>query len=109
VASFLKEEFDGRMVEGGWPFLFDSFDEIPELLSVTETGTATETERYEQALRDFVTTLSRRRGVIASREFRGLAGSCLFHFALLAQALSSLSKGLSVTAVCRRLPEGRRR
>jgi hypothetical protein len=72
VASFLNEEFDGRMVEGGWLFLFDSFDEIPELLSVTETGTAT--ERYEQALRDFVTTLSRCRGVIASREFRSPPG-----------------------------------
>jgi hypothetical protein len=100
VASFLNDEFDGRMVEGGWLFLFDSFDEIPELLSVTETGTAT--ERYEQALRDFVTTLSRCRGVIASREFRGPAGSrspSLRILPLSPQRMRSLVEGFGLAGI----------
>jgi len=37
IEEFLEEEFDKGCREGTWLFLFDSFDEIPEILSATSS------------------------------------------------------------------------
>lgn len=66
--AFLEQEFARGMTEGAWLFLFDSFDEIPDVLGSTEADVAV--EEYGVALRDFL-AMSNCRGVIASREFRG--------------------------------------
>ena len=42
IEQFLEEEFDRGMQEGTWLFLFDSFDEIPEILSATSANEAIE-------------------------------------------------------------------
>jgi hypothetical protein len=68
VAAFLDEEFHRLEHRRQWLFLFDSFDEIPALLSATDV---TETiERYENAIRDYLTRMGCS-GVIASRHYRG--------------------------------------
>jgi hypothetical protein len=68
VHSFLDEEFSPGKAVGGWFFLFDSFDEIPEVLSSTEDD---ETVRaYSSAISSFVEGMHTCRGVIASRHFR---------------------------------------
>ncbi|WP_394614656.1 NACHT domain-containing protein [Lentzea sp. JNUCC 0626] len=69
IAQFLEEEFDLGMREGGWLFLFDSFDEIPEILSATSANKAI--EAYADAVHDFLHGMNNCRGVVASREFRG--------------------------------------
>ena len=57
------------MKDGSWLFLFDSFDEIPEILSSTD---ATETVgSYAEAISDFLHGLNKCRGIIASREYKG--------------------------------------
>jgi hypothetical protein len=69
VENFLKEEFESGLLEGTWLFLFDSFDEIPEVLSSTEVDEVI--KGYAGAIYDFLGGLNRCRGVIASRHFRG--------------------------------------
>lgn len=69
VEEFLEQEFKQGMQKGTWLFLFDSFDELPEVLSATE---ADETiKAYGQALADFLGGMNTCRGIIASREYRG--------------------------------------
>lgn len=69
VSNFLKDEFATGKAVGGWFFLFDSFDEIPEVLSSTEDD---ETVRaYSAAISSFIEGMHTCRGVIASRHFRG--------------------------------------
>ncbi len=69
IEQFLEEEFDRGMQEGTWLFLFDSFDEIPEILSATSANEAI--EAYAGAVHDFLHGMKACRGVVASREFRG--------------------------------------
>ncbi|MGW4208256.1 NACHT domain-containing protein [Lentzea sp. NPDC004789] len=69
VERFLEEEFDRGMREGTWLFLFDSFDEIPEILSATSANRAI--EAYADAVHTFLHAMNACRGVVASREFRG--------------------------------------
>lgn len=71
VDDFLEQEFDRGVEDGTWLFLFDSFDEIPEILSSTDADVRV--NRYAEAISTFLQTMSRCRGVIASREFRGPA------------------------------------
>jgi hypothetical protein len=73
VDDFLKEEFEPGLRDGTWLFLFDSFDEIPEVLSSTEVDEVI--KAYAGAIYDFLAGLNRCRGVIASRHFRGPAQS----------------------------------
>jgi hypothetical protein len=40
IEKFLEEEFDQGIKDGAWVFFFDSFDEIPEVLSSIEADTA---------------------------------------------------------------------
>ncbi|MBS4000288.1 MAG: NACHT domain-containing protein [Desulfobulbaceae bacterium] len=69
IEEFLVDEFSDGIRQGTWLFLFDSFDEIPEVLSSTELD---ETVRmYAEAIRDFLHGFNKCRGVIASREYRG--------------------------------------
>jgi hypothetical protein len=69
VDTFLEEEFDRGLLEGTWLLLLDSFDEIPDVLSSTESDSAV--EEYALAIRDFLSGMKQCRAVIASREFRG--------------------------------------
>ncbi|HEX6153628.1 MAG TPA: hypothetical protein VFZ19_08915, partial [Solirubrobacterales bacterium] len=68
VHRFLKDEFATGKAEGSWFFLFDSFDEIPEVLSSTEDDETV--SAYSSAITDFVEGMHSCRGVIASRYFR---------------------------------------
>jgi hypothetical protein len=68
VDRFLEEEFENGKINGTWFFLFDSFDEIPELLSSTDVDSAV--RAYSEAISTFVYGVSKCRGVIASRHFR---------------------------------------
>lgn len=63
----------------GWLLLFDSFDEIPEILSATDASSTV--RAYAQAIADFVAIRHDRvRAIVASREFRGPAGFGLARF-----------------------------
>jgi len=69
IDQFLDEEFDAGIQRGSWIFLFDSFDEIPDVLSSTE-GDA-RVHEYSQAIADFLGGMNSCRGIIASRFYRG--------------------------------------
>lgn len=69
IEDFLEEEFDRGLEEGTWLFLFDSFDELPEVLSSTEADSTI--RAYGETIADFLHGMNRCRGVIASRQFRG--------------------------------------
>ncbi len=69
IEEFMEDEFKLGQEEGTWFFLFDSFDELPDILSSTESD-ATITS-YGNAIYDFLHGLNQCRGVIASRVFRG--------------------------------------
>ncbi|WFE49978.1 hypothetical protein [Micromonospora sp. WMMD1155] len=69
VEQFLDDEFTSGMRDGTWLFLFDSFDEIPEVLTATELDATV--GRYADALYDFLHGMNVSPGVIASREFKG--------------------------------------
>jgi len=69
IEEFLDEEFDRGLREGTWLFLLDSFDEIPELLSSTETNTMI--RNYADSISDFLHGMNQCRGIVASRQFRG--------------------------------------
>ncbi len=69
IEEFLEQEFTRGLQEGTWFFLFDSFDEIPEVLSSAE---ADDTVRnYGRAIESFLRGMNQCKGVIASRQFRG--------------------------------------
>jgi hypothetical protein len=69
VEQFLADEFDRGMEEGTWLFLFDSFDEIPDIIGATEANDVI--EAYADAVHAFLHSMKTCRGIIASREFRG--------------------------------------
>ena len=69
VVEFLDHEFSVGIEAGTWFFLFDSFDEIPQILSSVEPDATI--QLYSTAVADFLSGLNRCRGVIASRHFRG--------------------------------------
>jgi NACHT domain len=70
IDQFLDEEFKRGIEEGTWLFLFDSFDELPEVLSSVEADAAIRS--YAEAIDGFLSGVSNQcRGIIASRQFRG--------------------------------------
>lgn len=69
IEEFLEQEFSKGLKEGTWIFFFDSFDEIPEILSSTEADEAIQS--YSSAIIDFMHGLNLCRGILASRNFRG--------------------------------------
>ncbi len=69
IDKFLDDEFDLAIQNGTWVFLFDSFDELPEVLSSTEADAMIKS--YGDAIHDFLHGMNQCRGVVASRQFRG--------------------------------------
>ena len=69
VAAFIDQQFEERLQAGTWIFLFDSFDEIPDILSSTENDEVI--ALYSAAIDDFFSGMNKCRGVIASRRYRG--------------------------------------
>ena len=69
IEKFLDNEFDIGVEQGTWLFLFDSFDELPEVLSSVEADEFTRS--YAEAIDDFLGGFNQCRGIIASRQFRG--------------------------------------
>lgn len=69
AASFLDDEFQSGLIDGSWLFLFDSFDEIPEILGSTEADPII--QLYAEAINDFLSRMNQCRGIVASREYRG--------------------------------------
>lgn len=67
VQEVLDEEFDRGLQEGTWLFLFDSFDEIPDILSAEDTQQIA--SKYAQAIAGFLGPFTRCRGIVASRDF----------------------------------------
>jgi hypothetical protein len=73
----LETEFDLGMKRGTWLFLFDSFDEIPEVLADSAIN------RYAESIADFLGGFNTCRGIVASRQFRGPGGLGWSHFRIL--------------------------
>jgi NACHT domain len=71
VDEFLDANFDEGVQSGKWIFFFDSFDEIPEVLSSIESDEVV--SAYSSAISDFLSGLNSCRGVIASRFYKGPA------------------------------------
>ena len=69
VEKFVSAEFDVGARRGTWLFLFDSFDEIPDVLSTSEDSDTI--QDYSEAISLFLHSMSKCRGVVGSREFRG--------------------------------------
>ncbi|BBH69200.1 hypothetical protein ACTI_58850 [Actinoplanes sp. OR16] len=69
IERFLDDEFDTARMRGRWYFLFDSFDEIPEILGATENDPIV--ERYADAIHQFLHGVNRSPGIVASRDFKG--------------------------------------
>jgi hypothetical protein len=69
IAEFLEDHFKEGLEQGTWLFLFDSFDEIPEILGSTEADESI--NLYASAIRDFLHGMNQCRGIVASREYRG--------------------------------------
>ena len=69
IGKFLEEEFEQGLREGTWLFLFDSFDEIPEVLGSKEVDETIQS--YASAILDFLGGMNRCRGIIATRQFIG--------------------------------------
>lgn len=68
VERFIEEHFDDGIRNGTWVFLFDSFDEIPDVLSSTDDDNVI--AEYSDAIYEFLTTFNACKGIIASRYFR---------------------------------------
>lgn len=69
VERFLDEQFAKGIIAGTWFFLFDSFDELPDILSSTDTDAVVKS--YEFAISDFLSKPNNCRGILASRQFHG--------------------------------------
>jgi hypothetical protein len=82
IQEFLDDEFAAGVREGTWLFLFDSFDEIPDVLSATSADTVI--REYANAIGDFLQGFNRCRGIVASRHFRGPGGLAWPRFRILA-------------------------
>jgi hypothetical protein len=78
VEEFLDEEFVRGMEHGTWLFLFDSFDEIPDILGAVDSGPVV--AQYTDAILSFLGPLNDCRGVIASREFHAPRSAGLTRF-----------------------------
>jgi hypothetical protein len=111
VDRFVSDAIDGKAGSyrrhGGasWLLLLDSFDEIPDILSATDSNQAV--RDYAQAINDFITFRQDRiRSIVASREFRGPTGFGLTRFRII-----SLTDGQQETLIRRTKldPEVRRR
>jgi NACHT domain len=69
VVNFLEREFKTGLQDGTWLLLLDSFDEIPDVLSATDSAGVV--REYAEAIYGFMGTMNNCRCIVASREFRG--------------------------------------
>src|SRR5947209_3917593 len=69
------------MQEGSFFFLFDSFDELPEVLNSIEADDRV--NDYGKAIDDFLHGMGRCRGVVASRFYKGPTRLDWKHFRIL--------------------------
>jgi predicted NACHT family NTPase len=69
IDKFLDDEFQLGLDNGSWFFLFDSFDEIPEILGAEDADA--KIRDYAEAILDFLHGLNACQGVVASRYFKG--------------------------------------
>ncbi|MGK7892689.1 MAG: NACHT domain-containing NTPase [Xenococcus sp. (in: cyanobacteria)] len=69
VYVFVDKEFDRCSQEGTWLFLFDSLDQIPEILTTTEANQNQVIANYAEAIKNFLSGSNKCRGIIASRHF----------------------------------------
>jgi hypothetical protein len=69
VNKFVDDEFYSGLENGSWFFLFDSFDEIPDVLGAEDADKII--REYADAIYDFLHGLNSCRGVVASRYFKG--------------------------------------
>jgi hypothetical protein len=68
TAQYIQDNWVSFNANGGWFFLFDSFDEIPEVLhSANEDASV---DKYGRAIQQFMDGLGSCHGVLASREFK---------------------------------------
>lgn len=71
AATYIEKHWDEYIEQGSWFFIFDSFDEIPDVLHAGSHSTVI--LQYAEAVRGFVEGKPRCRAVVASREFKGPA------------------------------------
>jgi hypothetical protein len=69
TSAYVRENWADYRERGIWFFLFDSFDEIPEILHAEKGNPAT--KEYAEAIRKFLEGMGECRGILASREFKG--------------------------------------
>jgi hypothetical protein len=69
TAAYVRENWDDYRERGIWVFLFDSFDEIPDVLHAP-TGSPI-IRQYTEAIRQFLEGMSSCQSLLASREFKG--------------------------------------
>ncbi len=79
--SFLDKYFDEGLRNGWWFFLFDSFDEIPEVLNADDFSDTI--DQYSQAIVDFATDFNQCHTLLATRYFRRPKNSSLPKFRIL--------------------------
>lgn len=72
TAEYLNRNWSDFHKNGGWFFLFDSFDEIPKVLHAANEDA--QIEKYGKAIQQFMDGLGDCRGVLASREFKSPKG-----------------------------------
>lgn len=68
TAEYVQAHWADFNLKGGWFFLFDSFDEIPEVLHAANEDA--EVGRYGAVIQRFMDGLGACRGVLASREYK---------------------------------------
>ena len=69
IHGYVEREFEAGLKNGRWVFLFDSFDELPDVLASTDADEVVAS--YAKAIYEFLHGMNRCRGIIASRLFRG--------------------------------------
>jgi len=108
LADKARSTFRTRWREGGWRFLFDSFDEIPDVLGATDVSGIV--ELYSEAIQRFTLRYDCR-SVVASREYKGPRIRNIPRFRILrlseARQLTLLSRYATPVQAGRRLIPGR--
>ncbi|KAF3998513.1 NACHT domain-containing protein [Glaciimonas immobilis] len=69
TSTYVRENWQNNKENGIWFFLFDSFDEIPDVLHAATGSPAV--RQYSQAIRQFLDGMGECRSVLASREYKG--------------------------------------
>lgn len=69
TTDYARENWGKYRDLGQWFFLFDSFDEIPEIMHAPSGSPLI--RKYSEAIRLFLSSMGDCRGVVASREFKG--------------------------------------